>query len=101
MMSPGPHGCTLHRESLTADFFTCPIKTFILKTEQLFMQRFTLQARCTGDKGISTSAEYKGDDVYSIGFTSPAKDLKKLLFVNKQAHALDIRVDAVDIGTDG
>merc|ERR1712087_192469 len=97
----GRHSCTLDRESLTADFFTCPVKTFILKTEQLFMQRLTVQAQCTGDKGVSTSAEYQGDSVYSLGFTSVDKKTKKLLLVNKEMHALDIKLDVADIGADG
>jgi len=94
----GRHSCTLDRESLTADYFTCPYQTFVLKTEQLFMQRFTVQARCTGEEGIRTSAEYKGDSVYSLGFTSPDKKTKKLLFVNKQNYALTIKLDVGDSG---
>merc|ERR1712087_596988 len=81
---------------------TCPEQTIIKKSNQYFQQRLTVQARCSGDKGIKTSAEYTGNSVYSAGFTSSdAQKTKKLLFVNKQNHALDIKVDVAEIGTGG
>jgi len=93
----GRHTCTLRKESKVADFLTCPIESLVMKSTQLFDQRLTVQARCSGNEGIRTSAEYSGNSVYSLGFTSRQSGTKKLLLVNKESKPLDIKLDIAEL----
>jgi hypothetical protein len=92
----GRRSCTLQKENRVADFAVCPDHT-----ASLLEQRLTLQARCTGDQGIKTSAEYHGDSIFSKAFVSPDTKTRKLLLVNKVEHPVDVKISAAVLGTGG
>lgn len=97
----GRRSCTLTKESRVSQFLTCPIQTFVSKTVDIFAQRLTLQARCTGKQGGHTSAEYTGDSVFSVALISPDSKSKKLLLVNKLQHPVHVKITADELGVGG
>jgi len=97
----GRHSCTLKKESKIADFFVCPMDTLVYKDVNVFSQVLTVQARCTGNYGGHTSAEYTGDAVFSAAFTSPDKKTKKLLLINKVKNPVYVKVTAAELGEGG
>jgi len=97
----GRRSCTLQKGGRFQEFLTCPVDSLILKSSQLFAQQLTVQARCTGDKGGHTSAEYRGDSVFSVAFMSPSRKSKKILIINKEAHPLEVKIDVAELATNG
>merc|ERR1712224_357938 len=76
-----------------AELTVCPSQI-----NNLFSERLTVQASCTGNSGGFTSLEYKGDSIFSQAFVSPDRKTKKLLLVNKLSRAVTVRVTAAELG---
>jgi hypothetical protein len=97
----GRRSCTLNKGGHLGEMAVCPEQTLVKNDVNLFSERLTVQATCTGGEGGFTSEEYKGDSIFSQAFVSSDRMTKKVVLINKLSRAVTVRLTAAELGRGG